>query len=176
MVYFIPFIAAIDGENAGYALLEMNLYLNLIPAVLTAIALFVVAGSWGVPHPWLALIPVADLWVLGRITDTYHRYVRKKEKKMRFHLPALGAGALVSPLLLVLVTWLLEMLISGTTPFWLVLLMSYAMVGVWGAFMVFRYIAICDLYRSGASGKEEWYMVLSFFFPFLIPFFIFASR
>lgn len=176
MVYFIPFIAAIDGEGAGYALLKMNLYLNLIPAVLTAIALFVVAINWGVRHPWLALIPVADLWVLGKITDTYHLHVRKKEKKMRYHLPALGAGALVSLVLFALVTWVLEMISSWNSTFWVVLLMAYAMVGVWGAFMVFRYIAICDLYRAGTSGKEGRHMVLSFFFPFLIPFFIFASR
>ena len=179
MVYFIPVAAAMDGENAGYALLELNLYLNLIPAVLTAIALFVVARNWGVRHAWLALLPLADLWVLGSLTDTYHLHVRKKEKKMRRILPLLGVAALVSPLIPALLGWLLRQVMGEqmSLPANVLLLAgSWLMLAAWGAFLGFRYIALCDLYRSGTSGKENWYMVLSIFFPFLIPFFIFSSR
>lgn len=176
MVYFFPFIAAVDPGPDGSGgvldfLLTVNLILNGVPCLLTALALLAVARNWGISRPWLALIPVADLWVLGKIVDTYNLHCRKRKKNMRCLLPALGLGALLGPLLMGAVTSLLPEL-----PLWAGLLLSYGAVGIWGVFLIQRYIALCDLYRSGTTGREGRYMVLSVFFPFLIPYFVFASR
>lgn len=98
MVYFFPIIPAVDGGEGSLflMLLQINLFFNGIPCLLTALALWRTARWFGVRRPWLALIPVADLWVLGTLGDRYHSRERGREKHMARKLPLLGAGALAS--------------------------------------------------------------------------------
>jgi len=44
--------------------------------VLTALGLYTIAKRRGIKRPWLAWIPVADMWLLGCISDQY-RYVAR---------------------------------------------------------------------------------------------------
>lgn len=150
MVYFLPFIAPTDGEGGIGLLLNLNLFLNLIPCILSALALFAVAWSWGIRRPWLALIPVADLWMLGSLSDSYQKRVRGKEKQMRMHLTRLGTAALGSVLLVAAVTWLL--------------------------FLAWRMMALCDLYTGFARGRPAVYIIFSILCPPLIPFFVFRCK
>lgn len=50
--------------------------LTVAAYVLTALALYTIAKRRGIKRPWLAWIPVADMWLLGCISDQY-RYVTK---------------------------------------------------------------------------------------------------
>lgn len=176
MVYFLPIIPAVDGKNALSFLIELNLYINMIPCILTAAALCVVAWERGLRYPWLALIPIADLWVLGKLADTYHLYVRSRKNNMRFLLPGLGTAAMLAPGVISAIDDGLQLLGYGKLGDLLSIVGMFAAVSIWGFFLVFRYIAVCDIYRAGTTGKEGLYMVLSVIFPFLIPFFIFKSR
>lgn len=54
----------------------VNFGLMIAGYVLTALALYTMAKRRGIKHPWLAWIPVADMWLLGTISDQY-RYVAK---------------------------------------------------------------------------------------------------
>ena len=91
MVYFFPLIPAIDPGPDGSGslwgiLLTVNLFFNGIPCVLTALALWRTARWQRIRRPWLALIPIADLWVLGSLSDRYNSQVRGRERKMRRNL------------------------------------------------------------------------------------------
>lgn len=180
MVYFLPIIPAVDG-GPGDSLLGMllvaNLFVNAIPCVLTALALWRTAYWRGIRRPWLALIPVADLWVLGSLSDRYHKQVRGKAMQTHRTLPLLGIAALASVLMVSAVSWLLSIvnLGSGLT-MTLEIIALYAAVALWGIFLVKRTIALCELYRGFASRRDGLYIALSILCPPLIPLFIFKCR
>lgn len=177
MVYSLPFIAPTDGEGGMGVLLNLNLFLNLIPCILSALALFAVAWSWGIRRPWLALIPVADLWMLGSLSDSYQKRVRGKEKQMRMHLTRLGTAALGSVLLVAAVTWLLPLLnLDGRITMALEMIAVFGAVAVWLLFLAWRMMALCDLYTGFARGRPAVYIIFSILCPPLIPFFIFRCR
>ena len=182
MAYFLPFIAPIDGGESGSALrvlLLINVQLNIIPCTLTALALWWTARWHGIRHSWLALIPLADLWVLGSLSDRYQKIFREKEKRMRKILPLLGGGALGSTLLAIVAMRNLPQTdsplgIAGVMV--MALLFMYGSFAVWGMFIVNRIIALSDLYTGYSRGHPGLYIVLSVLCPPLIPFFICRCR
>lgn len=179
MVYFFPIIPTVDGGEGSLLplLLHVNLFFNGIPCILTALALWRTARWFCVRRPWLALIPVADLWVLGSLGDAYHRRARGKEKKMRRNLPLLGAGALASILLVAGVFRLIGVLnLSSGLSMVLGMGILYLAIGVWGVFLIHRFIALCDLYQGYAPLRKNRYIVLSVLCPILIPLFIYRCR
>lgn len=179
MVYFFPIIPAVDGGEGSLflLLLQVNLFFNGIPCLLTALALWRTARWFGVRRPWLALIPVADLWVLGTLGDRYHSRARGKEKHMGRNLPLLGAAALGS-ILIVAGVWQLTHNLDMATGLALALDMGvlYLAIGIWGVFLVQRFLALWDLYQGYAPLRKSRYIVLSVLFPFLIPLFIYRCR
>ena len=56
--------------------------LNVAAYVLTSLAFYTVAKRRGLSNPWLAWIPVANVWLLGSISDQY-RYVVRGENRSR---------------------------------------------------------------------------------------------
>lgn len=177
MVYFLPIIPAVDpgpdgsGGSLWGILLMVNLFFNGLPCVLTALALWRTARWQRVRRPWLALIPVADLWVLGSLSDRYHKQVRGKEKRMRKVLPLLGAAALATIPLMELILGLVAQL-----PMLLLLLLAYGVLAVWSVLVVYRIMALCDLYTGYGRGKPAKYIIFSILCPPLIPFFIFRCH
>ncbi len=171
MIYFFPIIPAVDGGSGSLlpVLLYVNLFFNGIPCILTALALWRTARWFGVRYSWLALIPVADLWVLGNLGDRYRSRAGKKEKHMGRNLPLAGAAALASLLLAMLVLWLVDSVIVA-------MVSMFLMLAVWGMLLVMRVQALWDLYEGYAFHRKEWFIVLSLFFPFLIPLFIYLCK
>ena len=173
MVWFIPVIPAIDpgpdGSGGGVLgiILTVSLFLNAIPCLMTALALWRTAKWRGIRRPWLALVPVADLWVLGSLCDRYHKNARAKAENMRRNLPLMGAAALGSLLLL----GLLERWEPGGT------LIGFLLgIGIWVAFLVMRFVALCRLYEGCVPKDPGLYIGLSIACPILIPLLIFKCR
>lgn len=54
----------------------LNQVAGIVAYVLTALGMYSIAKRRGIKNPWLAWIPVADMWVLGCISDQY-RHVAK---------------------------------------------------------------------------------------------------
>ena len=176
MVYFFPLIPAIDPGPDGSGslwgiLLTVNLFFNGIPCVLTALALWRTARWQRIRRPWLALIPIADLWVLGSLSDRYNSQVRGRERKMHRNLPLMGAAALAT-----IPAMALAMALTDTASMLLILLPAYGAVAVWGFFLVNRIMALCDLYTGFGRGKPAVYIIFSVLCPPLIPFFIFRCH
>ncbi len=173
MVWFFPVIPAVDpgpdGSGGGLLgiILAVSLFLNAIPCLVTALALWRTAKWRGIRRPWLALIPVADLWVLGSLCDRYHKNTRGKAENMRRNLPLMGAGALGSLLLF----GLLETWSAGGA-----MLGLFLGLVVWLGFLALRFVALCRLYEGCAPRDPGLYIVLSIACPLLIPLLIFKCR
>ena len=61
---------------------SISFLLSVATYVLTALGLYTIAQRRGINKPWLAWIPVVNVWTLGCISDQY-RYVVKGEKKSK---------------------------------------------------------------------------------------------
>lgn len=159
--------------------------------VLTALALYQVAERRGLKNPWLAWIPVANLWILGSISDQY-RYVTKREyrskRKILLVLSILGAVCTVALTVLGIVTAvgavtgvmqfaseerMLEMILGPTIG---ILGLSVPMAGIAIARAIVRYMALYDVYMSMDPRNGVMYLVLSIIFNITEPFFLFFNR
>ena len=159
--------------------------------VLTALAFYTVADRRGLKNPWLAWIPVANLWLLGSISDQYRYVVKGEFKSKRKILLVLGIASMVVGIVIFgLITSLAITGISGamggiSEEQMVSQLMGRAigmvglfvpMMGIAIAQMVIRYMALYDVYKSMAPSNCVMFLVLSILFSFTEPFFLFFNR
>jgi len=164
---------------------------GLVTYILTALGLYTIAKRRGINHPWLAWIPVADLWILGSLSDQYRYVVKGEIKSKRKSLLTLNIIlAAISVLVLVFCGGLLVKVIMEAVNGYmderaLTELMGYA-VGVMGlclplmgvgiAVTVIRYMALYDLYSSMDPENKVLYIVLSILINVTEPFLVFFLR
>ena len=143
--------------------------------VFTALSLYTVAKRRGIAAPWLAWVPVANLWVLGSISDQYRYLTQGQMKHKRVTLLiwecvscAMIAGVVVSAFLAV----------AGESVQAIVTLLSlvFVMLVVAIVYAVLYFMALYDVYASCDPQNAALYLVLSIFFRFLVPVFLFISR
>ena len=159
--------------------------------VLTALAFYTVADRRGLKNPWLAWIPVANLWLLGSISDQYRYVVKGEFKSKRKILLVLGIASMVVGMVIFgLITSLAITGISGamggiSEEQMVSQLMGRAigmvglfvpMMGIAIAQMVIRYMALYDVYKSMDPSNCVMFLVLSILFSFTEPFFLFFNR
>jgi hypothetical protein len=159
--------------------------------VLTALAFYTVADRRGLKNPWLAWIPVANLWLLGSISDQYRYVVKGEFKSKRKILLMLGIASMVVGMVIFgLITSLAITGISGamggiSEEQMVSQLMGRAigmvglfvpMMGIAIAQMVIRYMALYDVYKSMDPSNCVMFLVLSILFNFTEPFFLFFNR
>lgn len=181
----------------GFALIPG--LLSLIPSgaihiatyVLTAMALYTMASRRGLNHPWLSWVPVANVWILGSLSDQY-RYVVKREikSKRKALLPLCIVSGILSTVVFVLVFILLVAALAfsmgsssmasmleqmAPLPTILVVL-SLPCAGTLVAYAILYYKALYDVYTSCDPGNRVAYLVLSILFSFTKPVFLFICR
>ncbi|MEE1036295.1 MAG: hypothetical protein U0L15_04200 [Oscillospiraceae bacterium] len=180
-------------ESGGFITLSTNLtqILSLAAYVLTAYSLYTIAKRRGISNPWLAWIPVVDVWVLGSISDQY-RYVVKGEFKSK--RKALIPLRIISGILYVFMLAFAMMLFfaaaasSMSGPGMANMLEEAAplptimlVVGVLGtgallAYAILYFTALYDVYASCDPDNRVAFLVLSILFGFLKPLFLFLDR
>ena len=181
-------------ESGGFITLSANLtqILSLAAYVLTAYSLYTIAKRRGISNPWLAWIPVVDVWVLGSISDQY-RYVVKGEFKSK--RKALIPLRIISGILYVFMLAFAMMLFfaaaaasSMSGPGMANMLEEAAplptimlVVGVLGtgtllAYAILYFTALYDVYASCDPDNRVAFLVLSILFGFLKPLFLFLDR
>ena len=73
-----------------------NTFLFTLAAyVFMALGLYTIARKRNLKSPWLAWIPVADLWLLGCISDQYHYVTKGREFRRRNRLLGLCIARLI---------------------------------------------------------------------------------
>lgn len=164
--------------------------LSIAAYVLSSVGIYTVAKRRNINHPWLAWIPVANVWVIGSLSDQY-RYVKQGKVKnkrkalliLQCVMAVLAAAMIIVGIVnavdLVMVAEYAaeEVLISEALAMLLrISLIGIASFGVGIAASVVRYMAMYDIYNSMNPANSVVFLVLSILFNITEPFFIFFNR
>ena len=180
--------------SAGSVGSSVGWVLSIAAYVLTALALYTIAQRRGIRKAWLAWIPVADVWILGSISDQF-RYVVKGEIKSKRKLlltlniisVVLGIAAfvwvisfvvsIVSAAMQNVPEHMLFQRITGPLLGGAALALVALALGIVKA--IFYYMALYDLYSSCEPKNNVLYLVLSII-PMIatvaLPLFLFLCR
>lgn len=147
--------------------------------VLSAVAVYVIARRRGLKKPWLAWVPVVNVWLLGSLSDQYQYVVRRKNTSRRKWLLVLE---LMKPVLygLVIGFGVAAFVPSGYDIYWenAVIAAGFALPLAAAAIAaaVIRFIALYDVYKSLDPNNAVLFLVLSIFVGITEPFFLFFNR
>lgn len=165
--------------------------LNIAVYVLTALGLYTIAKRRGIRKPWLAWIPVVNVWTLGSISDQYRYVVKGESKSKRKILLTLSIiMAVIYVVIIILGIAILGNVIFGAMnrisdyqlmnkimgPVLGLLGMCVPLVGVAIAHAILYYMALYDVYTSCDPNNNVMFLVLSIVFNVTKPFFLFFSR
>ena len=171
--------------------LMMPEIISIVTYVFTALSLHEIAKRRGIRKPWLAWIPVVNVWILGSLSDQY-RYVVKGEikSKRKALLPLCIVSGILSAVVYVLVFVLLiaalafsmggasmASMLEETAPLPTILVvLSAPCAGTLIAYAILYYKALYDVYTSCDPRNRVAYLVLSILFSFTKPIFLFVCR
>ena len=183
-----------EGMNAvmGIAggLMIILLFIGLIAIafgvlcyVFQSLGMYAIAKRRGIRKPWLAWIPVGNMWILGSISDQYQYVVKGKVRNRRKVLMGLTLALLATGIFMEigLIAW--GFIGSnptgiGMAPMGILLVvlfyLAYFVLAILAA--IFQYIALYDLYVSSEPANGTLYLVLSILMNVTLPFFVFACR
>jgi hypothetical protein len=181
---------------AGFAILFYLLYFLVMIGiavavyVIKALSLSSIAGRRGIRHPWLAWLPIGEMWILGCISDQY-RYVAlgqvKNKRKILLVLNILMYAALVGILVLLvnlmvqtiglteemMQDYILTQMLGSAMG---MLLLYLVLAGMSIAVTILQYMALYDLYASCEPGNKVLYLVLNIFISITLPIFLLVCR
>ena len=164
---------------------------SVVTYVLTAWGLYTIAQRRGIEKPWLAWIPIANVWTLGCISDQYRYVVKGETKSKRKVLVALQIAMAVCVivfcvLMVVAVVDIAGMAMGNMSEEAMVaaalgsmggaFLMLIPMAGIGIAFSIISYMALYDVYTSCDPKNNVVFLILSIFINITQPFFIFFNR
>lgn len=177
----------------------MSILLTVLPTmcfriacyVLTSLGLYTMAKSRGITRPLLAWIPVANLWLIGSLSDQYRYVVRGQIKNRRVLLLVLRIAALIlASIVSGLIGGVARVMTMGfmnrisvpllnemLTRQGLVLLCWALPLLIVGTIeKILEYMALFDIYESCDPENSVVYLVFSIFFGVTKPFFLFFNR
>ena len=151
---------------------------NIAVYVFIALSLYTIAQRRGISKPWLAWIPVVNVWILGSISDQYRYVVKGEVKNKRKTLLGLNIASVVMGIAMVvvmivqIVSVAMEVGMSGSLSnqdalsmvgkmVLSVLLCSLPMLVISVTSFVVSAIALYDVYRSCDPENSTLYLVLS---------------
>lgn len=145
----------------------------IVSWVFSCLSLHKIAKRRGISKPWLAWIPIGNMWILGSISDQYELRVKAKATSHRKLM-----------LILSVVTFALGIaygVLSAAIQFGAnvvgILLPAYLLyIGAAITLQVFTHIYNYDLYHSCKPERAVVFLVLGAIFPVCQPFFYFACR
>ena len=192
-MYSNPFSEMGESLGALFGLTWSTLptLISLAVYVFTALGLYTLAQRRGLRNPWLAWIPVANVWILGSLSDQYRYVVRGQVRSKRKVLLTLNIISAVMGLVMTVVIvaavvrWVFSFqagaseteivnAILGSVMGVLALCVPWAGVAIASA--VLSYMALYDIYTSCDPANNTVYLVLSILFGFTQAIFLFLCR
>lgn len=150
---------------------------NIAIYVFTALSLHTIARRRGIACPWLAWIPVANLWLLGSLSDQFRYLTQGKVNAKRVWLLVLeivaAAPGIVAVVLAVMMVFMPQRIAGYLLALVLCALIALVLHIVR---VVLGYVALRDVYASCDPENATLYLVLSILFGFLKPIFLFLCR
>ena len=178
------------GALFGLSWSTLPTLISIAVYVFTALGLYTLAQRRGLRHPWLAWIPVANVWILGSLSDQYRYVVRGQVRSKRKALLTLNIISAVMGLVMtvVIVAAVIRCVFSfrGASETEIVNALMGSIMGVlalcvpWAgvaiASAVLSYMALYDIYTSCDPANNTVYLVLSILFGFTQAIFLFLCR
>lgn len=184
-----------DGMGIGAVvviiwLLFMLLMLaySVLVYVLQSLGMYTIAKRRGIHHPWLSWLPIGSAWILGSISDQFQYVAKGRIRNRRKVLLGMNI-AVYAAVVLYYVYWLvcvISLIITGDQAADMALQSMGALLLMIGFVLlmavlaivntVFMYMAYYDLFESCKPSQAVVFLILSIFFSFLLPFFVFACR
>ena len=178
------------GALFGLTWSTLPTLISLAVYVFTALGLYTLAQRRGLRHPWLAWIPVANVWILGSLSDQYRYVVRgqvRSKRKVLLTLNIISAvmGVVMTVVIMAAVircvfsfrgaseTEIVNALMGSIMG---VLALCVPWAGVAIASAVLSYMALYDIYTSCDPANNTVYLVLSILFGFTQAIFLFLCR
>ena len=160
---------------------------GLVSYILTSLAIYTIACRRGLRKAWLAWIPVVNCWLLGSISDQYQYVVKGEIRSRRKWLLALRLIKAVLTLTVVILVAVVAagaifrgpgfgMRASVTGPVMGILGVVMPLAAAHIAYVVIRFMALYDVYRSVDPANSVLYLVLSILLGATEPFFLFFNR
>ena len=166
--------------------------------VLHALGLYTIAKRRELTHPWMAWVPGLQLWTLGSIADQYMYVAKNKVRNRRKLVVGLAIAMAVLMVVFYIVFFAayfsiffeigmnMEMGMAMEDEFQiirdflnafvpsLVVLLLLLVVSI--ALSVVEYVCYYKLFASCDPENKTLFLVLSIFFSFLLPIFVFVCR
>lgn len=168
--------------------LFFSLLISIASYVLTGLGLHTAAKRRGIRYPWLAWIPLGQLWILGRIADHYQCERNSRVYRWSFLLmitsvlsglfSAFMSKSYSNILVMILQAFfdggdiirVLEENVGGL----LIVTAIHLLIALIAA--VIEYIALYTYYKSCLPKKAKAFLVLSILISVTRPFFVFYCR
>lgn len=165
--------------------------ISLLAYVLTALSLYTMAQRRGIHHAWLAWLPVADMWVLGSLSDQYRYVVKGEIKARRKVLLTLAIISAVLSIAVFCVGMVLAVAVftafmqniggdalvnRAIAPGIALAVLGVPLLGVSIAAMIIRFMALYDVFCSCDPQNSVLFLVLSILLGVTKPFLLFACR
>lgn len=178
-----PEVASILGAFVlVYGLIMLFAFaFSIATYVLHSLGLYTIAQRRRIRKPWLAWVPVGNVWLLGSISDQYQYLAQGKVKSRRKIMLGFNIAAVV-----LYFVWLFSMLlcvfledVGGAATAGSVLVMLFGTLAFFAidiALTVYQYMCYYDLYRSCERNNGVLYLILSIVFTAIMPFLVFACR
>lgn len=164
-------------------ILLFSLAIGLVFYLLEAVGLYKMGKTVGMSAPWMAFIPVLNVFALGKVAET----PVDGKKPLKYGLILVILNIVNSLYSVYLVLDLVNRIVRAITYFdSMSLWETYSLITAGGgyafssllsiAYTVFYYIALYKLYRVFARDNAVLYLVLSIFFGIATPIIIFCLR
>ena len=173
--------------------------------VLGAVGLYTIANRRGITNPWLAWIPVGNMWILGNLSDQYQLSVkRKKTNRRKILLIVSIIPAIIAFVLVILIMIMVVQLVANPDYIYipqlenpygaqyshnvsaamaplLSILLAIVILGLVLSVvsiisMVFTYMSYYDLYMSTNPSNAVVFLVLGIVAGFLNNIFVFINK
>lgn len=159
--------------------------------ILEAIGIYNMGKSFKFSNPWIAFIPVANIYAFGKVAEKYIKSDGTRSVKFsKILLILLIVLIVVSIALIVLAVSAIVIAASISEygydvtqnvplPANLIIFLVFGMlllIGVTVAYRIVRYVALWRLFSIFDCENATLYLILSIFFSFLAPIFIFVLR
>ncbi|MBR3837263.1 MAG: hypothetical protein IKJ74_03870 [Clostridia bacterium] len=161
--------------GAYLMILLFTMIVSFVIYVFQSLGLYGMSKNAGISNPWLAWIPVGNLWCIGTLAERSNLHYGKGKGAWSKLLPAFAIAIfLFLPLifLFAVIAGLYESLVAVL----LILIIYLLMMGVALALAVMNYVALYKIYRLFDPDNATLYMILTVFVNISQPVIMFLLR
>lgn len=186
-------ILEMDSEIAGVLGVVLAVYLvfillllifSIVSYILTSVGMYTIAKRRGIQNPWLAWLPLGNVWILGSIADQYQYVVKGRVRNRRKILLGLGIAGMVGSAVVQIINIVMTIAMGtsqgvegAAATFAITMLLSaLAMFVVAIISAIYQYMSYHNLFASCKPQSADLYLVLSIVVSFTMPILIFICR